>query len=190
MREFCRRIAHYIDGHSQEDLFAEQMRLDAVLRNLELLGEAAKRIPTDIQQRHPEIPWRRGWQGSGMCWSTPTSGSMRPPSGRPSARAFRPLVASWRNWKRPLICHLRANRRGPLRSEQLQEGQGSPRQGDRSGESGKFPSRPAEGFRFRGFTPLLAEVDVGVACEIRDPWRVSRSMARGCVGSRLKFSAG
>jgi uncharacterized protein with HEPN domain len=59
MREFCRRIADYIEGRSQEDLFAEQMRLDAVLRNLELLGEAAKRIPPDIQQRHPEIPWRR-----------------------------------------------------------------------------------------------------------------------------------
>lgn len=39
MREFCRRIAHYIEGRSQEELFAEQMRLDAVLRNLELLGE-------------------------------------------------------------------------------------------------------------------------------------------------------
>ncbi len=59
MREFCRRIAHYIEGRSQEELFTEQMRLDAVLRNLELLGEAAKRIPSDIQQRHPEIPWRR-----------------------------------------------------------------------------------------------------------------------------------
>jgi uncharacterized protein with HEPN domain len=33
--------------------------LDAVLRNLELLGEAAKQIPQDVRDSHPDIAWRR-----------------------------------------------------------------------------------------------------------------------------------
>ena len=30
-----------------------------MLRNLELLGEAAKQIPDSVRDRHPEVPWRR-----------------------------------------------------------------------------------------------------------------------------------
>jgi uncharacterized protein with HEPN domain len=30
---------------------------DAAVRNLEVLGEAAMRIPDDIRERYPEIPW-------------------------------------------------------------------------------------------------------------------------------------
>lgn len=31
----------------------------ATLRNLELIGEAASRVPDDVRQAHPEVPWRR-----------------------------------------------------------------------------------------------------------------------------------
>jgi uncharacterized protein with HEPN domain len=31
---------------------------DAVIRNFEVIGEAAKRVPDDYRVRHPEIPWR------------------------------------------------------------------------------------------------------------------------------------
>ncbi len=33
--------------------------VDAVVRNFEILGEASKKIPTNIQDKYPEIPWKK-----------------------------------------------------------------------------------------------------------------------------------
>lgn len=33
--------------------------VDAIIRNFEIIGEASKNIPTDIQEKYPEIPWRK-----------------------------------------------------------------------------------------------------------------------------------
>jgi uncharacterized protein with HEPN domain len=41
------------------DFFASKMVQDAVLRNLEVVGEAVKALEDDIKQRAPEVPWRR-----------------------------------------------------------------------------------------------------------------------------------
>ena len=35
------------------------MVVDAVARNFEIIGEAAKNVPKDVQDRYPEIPWRK-----------------------------------------------------------------------------------------------------------------------------------
>ena len=32
--------------------------IDAVVRNLIVIGEASRHIPESIEQRHPEVPWR------------------------------------------------------------------------------------------------------------------------------------
>ncbi len=34
------------------------MIIDAVMRNLEVIGEAVSQLPEDIKSKHPEIPWR------------------------------------------------------------------------------------------------------------------------------------
>jgi len=33
--------------------------VDAVVRNLEIVGEAAKKIPVGVRQRHPEVEWKK-----------------------------------------------------------------------------------------------------------------------------------
>ena len=40
------------------ELFANDMMYDAVLYNLQVLGEAAKKFPDPIRERYPEIDWR------------------------------------------------------------------------------------------------------------------------------------
>ena len=34
------------------------MAYDAALRNLQIIGEAAKAVPADVRQRHPEVDWK------------------------------------------------------------------------------------------------------------------------------------
>jgi uncharacterized protein with HEPN domain len=52
-------IEEYLRGVSREEFFRSREKQDAVIRRLEIIGEAVKQIPAEIKERHPEIPWRR-----------------------------------------------------------------------------------------------------------------------------------
>jgi uncharacterized protein with HEPN domain len=58
MVKACDKIAIYIkDG--QEVFMVNMLVQDAVIRNLEIIGEACKNIPEDFRLSNPHIPWRR-----------------------------------------------------------------------------------------------------------------------------------
>lgn len=38
---------------------ADARTFDAILRNLEVIGEAASQVPLPFRERHPEMPWRQ-----------------------------------------------------------------------------------------------------------------------------------
>ena len=59
MKACCGRVADYSAGLSREQFEARRIVYDATLRNLELLGEAARHIPEEIRAQSPDIPWRR-----------------------------------------------------------------------------------------------------------------------------------
>jgi uncharacterized protein with HEPN domain len=42
-----------------EDFLADERTFDAVMRNLQIIGEAAKNVPPEIRVRYPEIEWRK-----------------------------------------------------------------------------------------------------------------------------------
>ena len=59
MLEFSEAVLTYTAGHSREALVADAMRLDATLRKLSLIGEAAMRVPEAMRLLAPDIPWRK-----------------------------------------------------------------------------------------------------------------------------------
>lgn len=58
MIEFGQKILIYTEGLDQNGFIADGRTYDATLRNLELLGEAASRIPEEICAEYPTIQWR------------------------------------------------------------------------------------------------------------------------------------
>lgn len=58
MVEAIKRVERYTGGLIFEEFREDSLVVDAVLRNLEVIGEAVAQLPEDIRQRHPVVPWR------------------------------------------------------------------------------------------------------------------------------------
>lgn len=57
--ESIETIEEYIKGLSKEDFLSLREKQDAVIRRIEIIGEAVKNIPAEVKERYPDIPWRR-----------------------------------------------------------------------------------------------------------------------------------
>lgn len=51
------KIKEYTRGMNYEQFSADDKTVDAVIRNLEVIGEAGGRIPLEIQEKYPDIAW-------------------------------------------------------------------------------------------------------------------------------------
>lgn len=52
-------IQNFLDGVSEEEFYQNVEKQDAVLRRLEIIGEAVKHLPQRIQDLHQDVPWRQ-----------------------------------------------------------------------------------------------------------------------------------
>jgi len=60
MLKAIEKIERYTESiENLEEFEKKDIVVDAVLRNLEIIGEAAKNIPEEIRKKYPEIPWNR-----------------------------------------------------------------------------------------------------------------------------------
>jgi uncharacterized protein with HEPN domain len=55
----CSKIRRFVDGMTYEAFVENDMARDAVMRNVEIIGEAAKHLPDDVLARAPGVEWRK-----------------------------------------------------------------------------------------------------------------------------------
>jgi uncharacterized protein with HEPN domain len=58
IKEAVEKIETFIKGFSLEEFVKDAKTVDAVIRNLEIMGEAAKHIPKRVKEKHPDIDWK------------------------------------------------------------------------------------------------------------------------------------
>ena len=57
--ECIAKIEEYTKEITEDDFYENTQIQDAVLRRLEIMGEAVKNIPQEFRDRYPEIPWKK-----------------------------------------------------------------------------------------------------------------------------------
>jgi len=58
IRDSIDLIAAYTADHTEGSFLTDRLAQDAVLRRLEIIGEAAKHIPHGVRVAYPDVPWR------------------------------------------------------------------------------------------------------------------------------------
>ena len=57
IRESIRRVHEYTQG-GRDEFLARTLLQDGVVRNLEIIGEATKKLSAELRERHPQVPWK------------------------------------------------------------------------------------------------------------------------------------
>ncbi|MBA7518249.1 hypothetical protein ES705_10318 [subsurface metagenome] len=57
--EAISKIENYTKNISFNDFVRDELIKDAVVRNLEIIGEAVKNIPDDVKNKRPEVEWKK-----------------------------------------------------------------------------------------------------------------------------------
>jgi uncharacterized protein with HEPN domain len=52
-------VAEFTEGMSFDEFGRHKKTINAVIRSLEVLGEAARKIPYDLRDKAPEVPWNK-----------------------------------------------------------------------------------------------------------------------------------
>jgi Uncharacterized conserved protein len=55
----CRKIEAIVAATNEGSFLKDEVLPAAVLHHLTVIGEAISRLPADLRERHPEVPWRQ-----------------------------------------------------------------------------------------------------------------------------------
>jgi len=58
IREAIRRIEDYAEGMTYEAFLTDTKTQDAIIRNLEIIGEATKKLSEGLRAKYPDVPWK------------------------------------------------------------------------------------------------------------------------------------
>ncbi len=54
----CAKIFRYAEGLPRDQVFTDEMRFDGILFNLHVIGEAVKKLPLELREKHSDVEWR------------------------------------------------------------------------------------------------------------------------------------
>jgi uncharacterized protein with HEPN domain len=57
--ESIQKVHRYVEGMNYKTFIQDEKTIDAVVRNFEVIGEAANRIDNDVKDKFPNVEWRR-----------------------------------------------------------------------------------------------------------------------------------
>ncbi len=59
IQESCTKVLRFTKGMTYKDFVHDDLYFDAVLRNLEIIGETVKNISEETRQKYPNVKWRK-----------------------------------------------------------------------------------------------------------------------------------
>ncbi|MBI5933149.1 MAG: DUF86 domain-containing protein [Chloroflexi bacterium] len=59
IQDACKKVLKFTKGMTYKDFVHDDLHFDAVLRNLEIIGEAVKNISEETRQKYPDVKWRK-----------------------------------------------------------------------------------------------------------------------------------
>ena len=59
IQESCEKVLRFTKGMKYKDFVNDDLHFDAVLRNLEIIGEAVKNISEETRKKYPNVKWRK-----------------------------------------------------------------------------------------------------------------------------------
>lgn len=59
IQESCKKVLRFTKGMTYKDFVHDDLYFDAVLRNLEIIGEAVKNVSEETRQKYPKVKWRK-----------------------------------------------------------------------------------------------------------------------------------
>ena len=59
LKQAMARVRQYTAGLTYDHFINDEKTMDAVLRNLEVIGEAARNLPEQLRSKYPDVEWHR-----------------------------------------------------------------------------------------------------------------------------------